>query len=187
MTAKLSAPTRPLRKGATGCLSASAEQERSKNTGWQAASGTRRAFISIALGTVLLSGCGPDLPKTVPVSGTIVYRGKPVEGAEVTFMREGARPGSGKTDAQGHFELTTYYSPDYDALDGVIPGDCAVKVTKTEFLAKEGESFGDFIARTRGRVPKALVPICYANPKTTTLKAAVSEDGANHFDFVLVD
>ena len=188
MTAKLSAQTSsPLNKGGTGCLPASVFRVFRFHTGWQAASGSRWAYMLAIAGVVLLSGCGPDLPKTVPVSGTIVYRGKPVEGAEVTFMREGVQPGSGKTDAQGHFELTTYYSPDYDALDGVIPGDCAVKVTKTEFLAKEGESFGDFIARTRGRVPKALVPICYANPKTTTLKAAVSEDGANHFDFVLVD
>ena len=85
-------------------------------------------------------------------------------------MQEGLQPGRGITDAQGHFQLTTYYSPDYQALDGVIPGDCVVKVTKTESLAKEGESFGDFMARTRGRVPKALIQSAMQAPRRPSLK-----------------
>ncbi|MBN2294496.1 MAG: hypothetical protein JXM70_18855 [Pirellulales bacterium] len=152
-----------------------------------AARGTRQTCLLIAASTVLLTGCGPDLPKTVPVSGTIVYQGKPVVGAEVTFMREGIQPGRGTTDERGYFELTTYYSSDYEALKGAIPGDCVVKVTKTESLAKAGESFEEFMARNRGRVPKSLIPTRYANPKTTDLKAKVSEVAENHFDFVLVD
>ena len=180
MTAKQSAHTsRPLKKGGTPWHGHPGRVVLPSLAGCPC--------ILIVACTVLLCSCGPDLPKTMPVSGTIVYRGKPVEGAEVAFMREGARPGSGKTDALGQFKLTTYYSPDYEALDGVIPGDCVVKVTKTESLAKPGESFGDFMARNGHRAPKALIPICYANPKTTKLKATVSEDGANHFDFVLVD
>ncbi len=39
----------PLKKGATGCLSASAERKCPKNTGWQAASGTRIGLCAILL------------------------------------------------------------------------------------------------------------------------------------------
>ena len=146
----------------------------------------RFAWLGVAAAG-LLAGCGPDLPATEPVSGTIVYRGKPVAEAEVAFLCDGQRPGRGKTDAEGRFELTTYYSADYDALKGAIPGEYKVKVTKMELLMKPGEDFAQFMARTDGTPPKSLIPVRYGDQRTTDLTATVTEDGENHFELVLVD
>jgi len=147
----------------------------------------KRAWLAI-LTSGLLVGCGPELPKTVPVSGVIVYRNKPVSGAQVTFLREGERPGRGNTDDQGRFELSTYYSADYDALKGAVPGEYKVKVTKLEFLVKpEDKNFAQFLARTGGKIPKPVIPGRYGDPNTTDLTASVTEDGKNHFEFMLVD
>ena len=67
-------------------------------------------------GTMLMSqflttGCsnnGPPPPKTYPVSGKVLYKGQPVAGASVVFLGgENTRPALGRTDANGHFDLTT--------------------------------------------------------------------------------
>src|SRR5690554_2152701 len=45
----------------------------------------------VLAGSLLLGGCGgSSLPQTSPVSGTVSYQGKPVEGATVIYSR-GAR------------------------------------------------------------------------------------------------
>lgn len=65
---------------------------------------------------VLLCGCGPSRPTTVPVSGTVLLDGEPVESAAVIFSSvEGGRPATGITDAQGRFRLRTF-----DGNDGVL-------------------------------------------------------------------
>ncbi|MCH8830716.1 MAG: carboxypeptidase regulatory-like domain-containing protein, partial [Planctomycetes bacterium] len=64
----------------------------------------------LAFGLILVSGCSSDedRPDTIPVSGTVMYKGKPVEGATVTFRNpEASRPASGVTDSKGKFQLTT--------------------------------------------------------------------------------
>ncbi len=66
------------------------------------------------VGVVLLAGCNA-LPSVVPVSGTVTYHGKPVEGATVTFSRgNGDRTKGdvavGTTDASGRYELTTHFT-----------------------------------------------------------------------------
>ncbi len=42
----------------------------------------------------------------MPVTGKVVQGGQPVTGADVMFMPQGGAPSSGKTGADGRFELT---------------------------------------------------------------------------------
>ena len=79
-------------------------------------------FAALALAT----GCGDGRPARIPVSGTVTYRGKPLDGANVTFVPKGSRPASGQTDAQGRFTLQTFSSG-----DGVVAGDHVVCVVKS--------------------------------------------------------
>lgn len=90
-------------------------------------------FVSLLPFLLAVVGCGGGGLNPTPVSGTINYRGKPVADAQVTFHwtgGEGGRSASGKTDAQGKFQLTTN-----STNDGAVPGDYAVTVAKFDAVA----------------------------------------------------
>lgn len=62
-------------------------------------------------------GSGDDHPQTAPVSGTVTYQGKPLEGATVYFVSE-KFSGSGKTNAEGRYEL----------VQGAVPGKNKISI-----------------------------------------------------------
>ncbi len=113
--------------------------------------------VGLLLGLVI-SGCGPgvDLEKTVPVSGTLTYQGKPLEGYKIVFHpteeRQGATAESG---TGGAFKLGTN-----EPGDGAAPGKHRVSIN---FIAEkmEGEpGKEEFIKIT----PKIKVPAKYQTP-----------------------
>lgn len=71
-------------------------------------------MTSAILALQLLAGCGENLsvPATVPVSGFVTYKGKPVSGVRVKFYRAGGSyekqfiP-TGETGTDGSFVLST--------------------------------------------------------------------------------
>src|SRR5260221_10794981 len=77
--------------------------------------GRRRNFaLLFFLGAVVLGGCGEGIsvPSTVPVSGVVKYKGKPLQGIRVTLhpQAETAKPTfipSGQTGPDGRFTLST--------------------------------------------------------------------------------
>src|SRR5687768_5348489 len=79
----------------------------------------------LLLATPLLCGCG-SRGGLASVRGEVTYRGQPVAGATVVFMRAapGLLPASGMTDASGRYELMTT-APG----DGVQPGKYLVTIT----------------------------------------------------------
>ena len=89
-------------------------------------------MVSLALGLLVIlpaSGCSSRAarPRTYPVSGTVTWKGQPVEAARVVFVpaAAGIEAASGVTDAAGKFQLTTFV-----AGDGAQPGEYRVKVSK---------------------------------------------------------
>jgi hypothetical protein len=85
-----------------------------------------------AIGTcVALALCGcstrPARPPTYPVSGSVTFKGQPVEAARVVFVPStaGLEAASGVTDAEGKYQLTTFV-----AGDGAQAGEYRVKVSK---------------------------------------------------------
>lgn len=83
-----------------------------------------------ALSLITLAGCSNnpvDYPDTAPVTGTVTLDGQPVEGATVAFVPSegGGRPSSGKTDANGKYEL--YYT---GTIRGATLGSHLVGITK---------------------------------------------------------
>ena len=77
--------------------------------------GRRRNFaLLFLLGAVVMGGCGKGIsvPSTVPVSGVVKYKGKPLQGIRVTLHPQGetAKPEfipSGQTGSDGKFILST--------------------------------------------------------------------------------
>jgi hypothetical protein len=65
-----------------------------------------------------LSGCGG--PSMAPVKGRVMWKGKPVKEAQLTFSPQGksaddkepGKPGTGFTDDEGYYVLSTYRAED---------------------------------------------------------------------------
>ncbi len=91
----------------------------------------------VLLGAMVLGGCGKGLavPSTVPVSGVVTYKGKPLQGIRVTLHSEAgtAKPQfipSGQTGPDGKFKLSTG-APG----NGAPPGTYVVTFDKPEIAS----------------------------------------------------
>lgn len=132
-----------------------------------------------------VEGCGGgDTTPVVPVTGKVTFQGKPLAGASIVFVpadfdptkpvKKGEnvsleRPG-GQTDADGAYELM------YFEQTGAPPGKYKVSIT-----AYQARADGD----DEESMPPSLIPVKYANPATSGLKADVKEEGENVFNFPL--
>ena len=134
-------------------------------------------LLSVCCVLGLLLGCTGNA--MLPVQGTVMLDGQPLEGAAIGFIpAEGGRPATGKTDAQGHFTLASF-----TANDGLPPGSYKVTVTKVEVgraaqaapSSRDAEEAGGE-STAMGRIDqgvKFLTPVKYSSPLTTDLVVEV--------------
>ncbi|OAI53043.1 hypothetical protein AYO47_05560 [Planctomyces sp. SCGC AG-212-M04] len=146
----------------------------------------RRALITCCAAALFAAGCGSSAPsnreKVFPVKGKVVYKGKPVTNADITFIcKEKDRGAFGRTDGDGVFQLTTFSSN-----DGAVAGKHTVVVTKVEVAAPAKQEAPidspDYVPpQPMGRVapPKPQIPPKYSDAKTSDLIAIVNDDGNN--------
>jgi hypothetical protein len=129
-----------------------------------------------------------------PVRGSVIYKGKPVPGASVTFMANGApRAAVGKTDAAGNFQLTSF-----EPGDGAVAGmhEVTVKKYTTEPPPMPTQQEADADPASADRYTAAMVrwtesakfavPKKYTDRNTSDLRYEVKE-GDNDFKIELVD
>ena len=152
--------------------------------------------VCLFIALLMVSGCGGDSgTATVKVKGVVMAGGKAVDGAVITFYsKSGGEAASGRTDAEGKFQLTTR-KPN----DGAVPGDYVVTVSKsdgaTEATAydpsKGGALSPDYIKQMQNvskgsKDPaKGALPAKYASIKDSGLVRTVTASGPNEFDFDL--
>lgn len=139
----------------------------------------RTFSLFMLTGVVLAIGCNrggmPKIEKqpTVPVTGMLTYKSKPVANASVIFMAiDGKVSSYGATDASGTFALSTY-----GTRDGAPPGRYKVVVAaggprEVEPGVLEDEPPGGF---------KSPVPAKYGKSNTTDIVLVVKEEGKNDF------
>jgi len=84
----------------------------------------------IAIGIVALLACGCGGQRIAPVKGRVTFNGHPVKDAAITFsptgepeLKETGKPGTGFTDENGDFVLSTFKN-----FDGAIVGKHSVHV-----------------------------------------------------------
>jgi hypothetical protein len=153
-------------------------------------------MLVVVLG--LLGGCSRNSgrPETAPVTGRITYRGEPVRGATVAFIGERApRFGSGLTDDDGRFQISTFENG-----DGAVLGKHLVTVTKADASSstdvpvdkslspeERGRATEEAFERALQRGPlRSLLPKKYSDPNTTDIRLEVLP-GENDFKIELVD
>jgi len=150
-----------------------------------------KASISLfgLLFTCVLVGCGSDLPKTVPVTGTVTLDGKPLAGATVNLVSdEGSIPSGGTTDDAGNFTLKTMVGD--KMVEGATVGTHKIAVSKTsssgpavemdiEERKKMMEQMTTNPAITSNIKVEDLVPAKYKNPLQSGLVTNVTQDGPN--------
>ena len=150
--------------------------------------------LEVSFSILLFGGCSRHdvqdewssrRPKVVPSGGVVSYRSQPVEGATVTFMNPQTNVcGTGTTDAQGKFQLTTY-----EHADGVTPGPQKVAIRKVQVINK-GKPGVDYSTSVEPAPPpeiRWLLPERYSDFDNSGLTVEVTGNGTNEFTFDLKD
>lgn len=134
----------------------------------------RFQYLQFGLCVLLLCFCGcPSSGNIGWVEGVVTLDGDPVEGATVRFYPVvDGRGSSGKTDANGHYELRYTRS-----ADGAIVGEHRVTVS-TRVIADNYDPEN----KVEGRAE--TMPKKYLDRKKTELTATV-ESGSNTIDLPL--
>lgn len=154
---------------------------------------------------VAVAGCSqknkPTLSGTVPVTGTVTYKGQAIEGAVVGFIpldKETGKPANAVTDAQGKFTLQTYLAGTTQAK-GALPGDYMVTVAKiaasgpapeyNNFAGPSGPVLGETTSSDgkAADLTKMELPAKFGDPEQSGLKATVKSSGNEPFSFALTD
>ncbi len=153
----------------------------------------RPALLSAFLALPMLVGCGPEGLPTVPVEGTVTVDGSPMEGVTVMFSPSdgSGRAASARTDAEGHYVLTTEINGD-GALVGSYKVAISKNVTEDDGLPDEVDPddeasmdaiYGQLDTR-KAQKSNNMIADKFGDPNKSGLEATVAEDGENVFDFV---
>lgn len=148
---------------------------------------SRRKLLQIVLAALpaCLGGCGSksEGPELATVSGTVKYKGQPLENAQVVFLPEtaGAPSASGTTDKSGYYQLMTRIPG-----DGAILGKHRVTVTARgpSKPLPPGQSVSGMPDDAEPGDP--LIPEKYFLPDTSELTGEV-KSGKNTIDFELAE
>ena len=86
--------------------------------------------ILLAVAILLITGCGSDLPRTIPVRGKVTFDGGPCPAAgTVWFLPVTAGEGSPLRPATAEFDTGgTFQAGTYNPGDGLLPGKYQVRI-----------------------------------------------------------
>lgn len=118
----------------------------------------------------LLLGCGEDTGGRVAVSGTVTFKGEPLESGTIQFDAADGSLMSGATITAGKYEVP--------AAQGLLPGKYTVRVSSVSEAGGAEEAPGDSMAAEAKN--KDLIPAEFNTDSTTTMD--VTAGSPNTFD-----
>ncbi|MGE3821108.1 MAG: carboxypeptidase-like regulatory domain-containing protein [Isosphaeraceae bacterium] len=145
----------------------------------------RAAAPLVAALLLALVGCGESGPKLVPVSGVVTLNGKPLEGAEVSFVpdptNKDSTPGNDKTGPEGNYKAM------FQGRSGLAPGKYVVLISKKADappgIVLPPEMQMDTFQQEMAGLRKETLPSKYTDAmKTEQPPIEVGENGGT-FDF----
>src|SRR5262245_19140012 len=90
--------------------------------------------LQVVVAVLGLAGCASQ--KTTPVEGVVLLDGKPLAGASIQFVPQGAgRDATGETDKSGQFVMSTF-----QPRDGVLPGSYKAVISPPTGVADPAQS-----------------------------------------------
>lgn len=134
-------------------------------------------LLALALCVAGFTGCGSGKPAVAPVSGKVMYQGKPLKFGQVFFHPEAGTQGRGTIQPDGTFTITTYQDQ-----DGAQIAKHKVRITSFEVQDPNGDP-----KRFAGGNGKSLIPEKYTSLVTTDLTNVEVNAGPNTFEFELKD
>jgi Carboxypeptidase regulatory-like domain len=155
-----------------------------------------RTYLLLSIVALAFSGCGGESSPPVAVSGKVSMKGKPIEGAVVTFHASAqGRSASGKTAADGTFKLTTNktddgakpgeYTVTISKQEAKTGGSSGVDITKGDFGAAYGQMMGAAGSNNMAKAVKDALPAKYASAASSGLSRTVVKGEKNEFEFDL--
>ena len=133
---------------------------------------TKFFFLSLAI-SLMMTGCGDgikDAPKVAPVTGTVLWNGKPLEEGTIVFHPTSGRSASGIIKGGKIVEVTTTTKG-----DGAPVGDNKVTVFATKPDPKDTSGMGTI----------SLIPEKYNDVKKSGLNAIIKGNEENTVAFDL--
>ncbi|MEW4564458.1 hypothetical protein AB1K70_18100 [Bremerella sp. JC770] len=130
--------------------------------------------LGCAFALLVFTGCfgSNGYPTTAPVEGLLLYQGKPLSDANISFIPAKGRPATATTNANGEFQLTTFVQG-----DGAIPGEHQVLIEKYNKPKSD-----DLYAPTTHAIPKR-----YSQIRTSPLRESVPSEGVTELRIELED
>jgi hypothetical protein len=113
-------------------------------------------FLLVGLAIASAAGCSDAKPERVPISGTVLIDGQPVDRGSVMFVNGQTRPAMSVIDKDGRFQLTCFQPG-----DGAVLGKHKVKVTVSEGIDEHSMRW--------------FAPKKYADENTSGLEVEVTE------------
>jgi hypothetical protein len=132
----------------------------------------RSMRLLAAISCLVVVGCGPSGPRTVPVTGAATFSGQPIASGTVTFQALAASdlPSPVGTIANGQYSLSTGSSP------GAPVGKYKVVVTAS-VPSNPSDPYS---------LPKSLIPAKYTDAGTTDVQIEiVAAPAAGAYDLKL--
>ena len=139
---------------------------------------TTALLAALFTSVVGCSGKKDEGPARVKATGSVTYKGQPVEGASVVLAPEppGQHPATAVTDSSGQFALGTN-----EAGDGAVPGKYKVGVSKNQVSSSAAPAMGenDYSPEGIKTTTKSLLPAKYGNPNKSGLTAEIRDGEDN--------
>lgn len=132
---------------------------------------------------VAVSGCGDGKLKTYPVTGTVTYKGEPLEGATVGFTPKTEGEGHGGfaiTNDKGFYQLQTTRG---HVNAGTTPGEYYVTIIKVKMVKTGRFTPGYGGERIEEEEAVSLIPEKYCSGAGGLTATVVK--GKNEFNFDL--
>lgn len=123
--------------------------------------------LSLVGAAILITGCGGS--GLTPLTGTVKVDGAPLTGATgaVLFTPVGGGPtAGGGIKADGTYTVTS------GSQAGLAPGEYLISVS----ASKPANPHNTEVAE----IPKPMIPVRYADPKTSELKVTISSGTKTH-------
>lgn len=136
----------------------------------------RRSCAAALCLVAVVPGCDSG-PKVVPVSGKVLYHGKPLQFGTVMFQPPTGQPAIGEIRPDGTFSLSTF-RPN----DGAVVGKHKVRIA-----CYESQRGGGPKGPGEQSLGKLLIPQRYTLFDQSGLTAEVREDSNEPFVFELTD